>query len=77
MEARTTVLGPEHPSTLMSIWNLFHTLKQLGRHADALSMLEACVQLQDQRLGPAHPFTVAATADLKTWQNHFKYSTSQ
>ena len=62
------VLGPEHPSTLTSMWNLSHTLKELGRHAEALSMLQACVQLQDRRLGPTHPHTVAATTDLKAWQ---------
>jgi hypothetical protein len=59
------------------MWNLSHTLKGLGRHAEALSLLQACVQLQEQRLGPAHPDTVAATADLKAWQKPFKYSTSR
>jgi hypothetical protein len=47
------------------MWNLSHNLKELGRHAEALSMLQACVELQEQRLGPIHPYTVAATADLK------------
>ncbi|KAN0083378.1 hypothetical protein V8E54_002466 [Elaphomyces granulatus] len=27
-----------------------------------------CVQLQEQRLGPTHPHTISATADLKAWQ---------
>ena len=72
-----TVLGPEHPNTLLSMWNLSHTLKRLGRNAEALSLLQACVQFQEQRLGPAHPDTVAATADLKEWQKTFKYSTSR
>ena len=55
-------------SFLVSMWNLSHALKELGRYGEALSMLQACVQLQDRRLGPAHPSTVAATADLKAWQ---------
>ena len=39
------VLGPEHPDTLMSIWNLSHALRDLGRNAETLSLLQACVQL--------------------------------
>ena len=73
---RKTVLGPEHPDTLISMWNLSHTLKGLGRHAEALSLLQDCVQLQEQRLGPTHPDTISATADLKAWQEeHSTHST--
>ena len=72
METRKTVLGPEHPDTLTSMWNLSLTLKGLRRHDEALSMLQACVQLQNQRLGPSHPDTVEATVTLKTWQERFK-----
>ena len=68
MEASKTVLGPEHPNTLITMWNLSHTLKELHPRAEALSLLQACVRLLDNRLGPAHPDTVAATADLKEWQ---------
>ena len=68
MEISMAVLGPEHPDTLKSMWNLSHTLKELCRHAEALSMLQTCVQLQTRRLGPGHPYTVAATADLTAWQ---------
>ncbi|KAN0066833.1 hypothetical protein V8E54_015005 [Elaphomyces granulatus] len=41
---------------------------KLHRHDEAVSMLQACVQLRNQRLGPSHPQTVSATATLKTWQ---------
>ena len=68
METRKTVLGPEHPDTLTSMWNLSYTIKDLGRHSEALSMLEACVQLQNQRLGPSHPYTVSAAAALEAWR---------
>lgn len=54
METSKTVLGPEHPSTLNSMWNLSHTLKDLGQYLKALSMLEICVRLQKQRLGLSH-----------------------
>jgi Tetratricopeptide repeat len=65
METSKTILGPEHPDTLMSMWNLSLTLEKLDRHVEALSLLQACVRLQDRLLGPAHPHTVAATADLE------------
>ena len=42
METSKTVLRPEHPSTLTSMWNLSYTLKKLHRHAEALSLLQAC-----------------------------------
>ena len=76
METSKTVLGPEHPKTLLRMWNLSHTLKGLGRHVEALSLLQACVQLQEQRLDPAHPNTVSATADLEAWQTPLRYSSS-
>jgi tetratricopeptide (TPR) repeat protein len=74
METMKTILGPEHPATLTCMWNFSHSLKELGRHAEALSMLQACVQLRHKRLGPAYRDTAAATANLKEWQELFPYS---
>ncbi|KAH8696323.1 hypothetical protein BGW36DRAFT_380691 [Talaromyces proteolyticus] len=68
METRKTVLGPEHPDTLGSMWNLSFTLKDLGRYSEALSMLETCVRLQKQLLGPSHPHTIMAAMALEAWQ---------
>jgi hypothetical protein len=67
METRKTALGPEHPDTLTSMWNLSHTWKKQGRDSHALELLEACVQLQRKQLGLTHPDTIAATADLGVW----------
>jgi tetratricopeptide repeat protein len=50
METFKTVLGPEHPDPLMTMWNLSFTLK--GLRAEALSLLQDCVQLQEQRWVP-------------------------
>ena len=68
METLKTLLGPEHPDTLISMWNLSLALNRLRRHDEALSMLQACVRLLNQRLGPSHPDTVESTATLKRWQ---------
>ena len=57
IKIKKTVIGPEHPETLTTtMWCLSLTLKDLRRHTDeALSMLQDCVQLQNQRLGPSCP----------------------
>ena len=34
------VLGPEHPNTSISAWNLFLTLRDLGDHAAARAVLK-------------------------------------
>ena len=40
-------------------------------------MLQDCVQLQNQRLGPSHPnSTVTATATLKRWQEQFEIAST-
>ncbi|KAN0068754.1 hypothetical protein V8E54_012923, partial [Elaphomyces granulatus] len=71
-----TALGPEHPNTLDSMSNLSCTLKKLGRHAEALSLLQDCVQLREQRLDSTHPHTISDTALLKAWQEEYStYST--
>ncbi|KAN0076626.1 hypothetical protein V8E54_006768 [Elaphomyces granulatus] len=68
MEMEKTVLGPEHPSTLTSMWNLSHTLKGLGRRAEALSLLQDCVQLQEQRLAHLKGYGASTVLDqLRCW----------
>jgi hypothetical protein len=51
LEIGKSVLGPVHPDTLNNMASLSHTWKQQGRESDALAMLEACIQLQNQQLG--------------------------
>ena len=78
METRKGVLGPEHPDTLMSMWNLSYALKELYRHVEAISdsLLQACVRLQDRLLSPTHLDTVDATADLEAWKNLYSVGSS-
>jgi hypothetical protein len=70
LETSKTALGPEHPDTLIRMKNLSVTLKDLGRHAEASSLL------QERQLDPDNPNTAAAAADLKARQKSVKYSTS-
>jgi hypothetical protein len=40
LDIRRRVLGPEHPDTLTSAWNLLGTLQDLGEHAAERAVLK-------------------------------------
>ncbi|KAH8889893.1 hypothetical protein GQ53DRAFT_651431, partial [Thozetella sp. PMI_491] len=67
METRKTKLGAEHPDTLTSMNNLALTWKSLGRTADALALMEGCVQACQRVLGFQHPNTKISMATLEEW----------
>src|SRR5262249_45298548 len=54
----TKQLGPEHPDTLRSMYNLANSYAELGRHADALKLHEQTLALQKARLGLEHRDTL-------------------
>ncbi|PGG99208.1 hypothetical protein AJ79_08638 [Helicocarpus griseus UAMH5409] len=72
METRKTKLGFDHPDTLTSMNNLAFTWKSMGRHGDALSLIQTCSTLQRRVLGPDHPDTVSTLQALIEWQNESK-----
>ena len=43
--------------------------KSLGRHGNALELMESCVQTRLRILGPEHPYTLSSLAVLKEWAN--------
>ena len=57
MEIRKKVLGPEHPDTLGSMYNLACTWKHQGRDIEAIKLMEECVHLRIRILGANHPDT--------------------
>ena len=59
------VLAQEHPDTLISMNNLAFMWKALCRDNKALELIENCVQLRKQRLGPDHSGTISS---LNEWQ---------
>ena len=67
MEARTKVLGAEHPDTLKSMNNLAHTLRSVGERLDATALLQECVRLREINLGLGHPHTQEAMKALDRW----------
>jgi tetratricopeptide (TPR) repeat protein len=52
------MLGPDHPDTLQSMYNLAISLGVLGRSADALRLREETLTLRKAKLGPEHPDTL-------------------
>lgn len=68
-EAYKRVLGPEHPSTLVSIKYLASTLLFLGRFETTLQMMAECAALSDQHLEPGHPDTLFSKAFLGKWHH--------
>jgi hypothetical protein len=67
METRKTKLGADHPSTLTSMNNLAFTWKGMGRHIDALRLIQTCSKSRQRVLGPSHPHTQSTLLAMTTW----------
>ncbi|ORY57484.1 uncharacterized protein BCR38DRAFT_314816, partial [Pseudomassariella vexata] len=57
----------DHPSTLTSMNNLAFTLHSLGQHAEAISLMTRCLQIQRRILGVHHPHTSSSARTLAQW----------
>ncbi|KAK6214532.1 hypothetical protein LQW54_004253 [Pestalotiopsis sp. IQ-011] len=64
LELRKSVLGPEHPSTLVSINNLANMLNSQGKYEEAEEMLRETLELRKSVLGPEHPSTLESINNL-------------
>jgi hypothetical protein len=62
------VLTQEHPDTLIGMNNLAFMWKALRRENEALELIENCLQLRQQRLGPGHSGTISSLKVLDEWQ---------
>ena len=67
MEARKTVLGKEHPDTLIVMNNLAITFKRQGRDEEAFVLMEDCTRIKNRVLGPDHPSTISSQNTLNKW----------
>jgi tetratricopeptide (TPR) repeat protein len=70
---RKSVLGADHPDTLLSSHNLAGALQQSGQGAKAAALLEESLEKSKAKLGADHPITLhlmnnLATAYLATGQ---------
>jgi len=64
LEARERVLGPEHPSTLVSVNNLAYLLESTGDYAGAEPLYRRALEARERVLGPEHPDTLVSVNNL-------------
>jgi hypothetical protein len=68
MENFRRVLSAEHPSTLTIMAILAFTWQEEGRVAEAIRLLEECVQLRTLILGANHSNTLSSSTALMGWE---------
>jgi tetratricopeptide (TPR) repeat protein len=64
LKLRETVLGKDHPDTLMSMNNLAYSLSQQGKYAEAEALNRQTLKLQETVLGKDHPDTLMSMHNL-------------
>jgi tetratricopeptide (TPR) repeat protein len=64
MEARSRVVGEEHPDTLSAMANLAATYRDQGRWKEAEELQVKVVEARRRVLGEEHPDTISAMANL-------------
>ena len=57
-------LGPDHPNTLVAMYTLAQTCRDIGRLDRALPLLEEVYGLMKAKLGPDHPYSSNAVLML-------------
>jgi tetratricopeptide (TPR) repeat protein len=58
IDVRVKVLGPEHPETLQSIYNLASTYRRLARSEEALTLFQKSLDISKRVLGSEHAETL-------------------
>lgn len=61
------ILGLEHPSTLISMYNLAVIWKEQGLDAKAIGMMEDCMDMRERVLGRDHPHVKSCHSALRRW----------
>ena len=70
MKTFNIVLGPEHPSTLISMANLASTYWNQGRREEAEELNVQVIETRKKVLGLEHPFMLTSIANLAhTWKS--------
>ena len=61
---RESVLGPDHPDTVIALVNLAYAYWRLGRHSEALPLQQRALEMAEATLGPSHPNTAIRLNNL-------------
>jgi tetratricopeptide (TPR) repeat protein len=64
LSVRQATLGPDHPDTLLSMYDLAVIYMKSGRSNEALPIFEEALKLRKARLGPDHPDTLESMFGL-------------
>jgi Tfp pilus assembly protein PilF len=64
LQLKETVLGKDHPQTLISMNNLATSLCEQGKYAEAEAIHRQTLQLQETVLGKDYPDTLASINNL-------------
>jgi hypothetical protein len=64
LQARSRLLGEEHPSTILSMSNLANTLGDQGQLDEAAAMMREVLEKRRRILGEEHPRTKVAIQNL-------------
>ena len=64
LDARTHILGPDHPDTLGSRNNLAYAYQDAGRLHEAITLYEQTLEDRTRILGPHHPDTLTTRNNL-------------
>ena len=71
-------LGPEHPSTLISMANLASTFRDQGRFAEAEKLEVEVLDICQRVLGPGHPETLTSMNNLAcTFQKQGRFAEAE
>jgi len=64
LDIQRRVLGPEHPNTLLTMYNLNLTLLDEDHFAEAEKLQRETIEIERRILGPEHPDTLNAMSNL-------------
>lgn len=67
LAAKRAALGPENPSTVISLANLARTLDHAGEHQRAGELGTECLDLCRKVFGPEHPSTLVMTGNVASF----------
>ncbi|KIK05193.1 hypothetical protein K443DRAFT_642438, partial [Laccaria amethystina LaAM-08-1] len=78
LDARSRIIGEEHPGTISAMGHLAHTYERLGKYADAEELQIKVLDLRNIFLGEEHPDTILAQGDLAhTYHSLGKYADAE
>jgi tetratricopeptide (TPR) repeat protein len=64
LDKRKAKLGEDHPSTMMTIYNLAGLYKSQGRYDEAEPLYKDCLDKRKTQLGEDHPDTLITINNL-------------